>query len=346
MKVTKKLFGADGATLFVIENDHGLILEVTNFGARIVRFLVPTKTGELVNIVLGFDDEESYRQYDTYFGATIGRVAGRLAKGQYQGQAGVQHFDQNEGPNTLHGGANSFEVKRWETEIIEKPSEVTVIFSYRSPDGENGFKGNLKAKVAYTFNNQDEWRLDYEAETDQETLYNPTNHAYFNLSGSLSQPIDAHLLYVAADRYGVIDEESLPTGELRAVTGTAFDFTDESGRFLHDGFSQSDQQIALVSGYDHPFALSAPSIETCQARLTNEASGITLEMRTDSPAVVIYTTNIGEKEFPMFGETVSHHSGITLETQVLPDAINHQGFGTIKLEAGETFKATTVFSIK
>lgn len=346
MKVIKKIFGADGATLFVIENDHGLILEVTDFGARIVRLLVPTKTGELVNIALGFADEESYRKHDTYFGATIGRVAGRLAKGQFEGREGIQHFDQNEGPNTLHGGADSFEVKRWQTEIIENPSEVSIVFSYMSPDGENGFKGNLKAKVTYTFNNQNEWRLDYEGETDQETLYNPTNHVYFNLSGSLAKSIDTHSLYVAAEKYGVIDDQSLPTGELRAVQGTAFDFTNQTGRLLEDGFTQSDQQVALVKGYDHPFVLKAPSLTECQARLRDEQTGITLEMRTDSAAVVIYTTNIGEKELPMFGENVSHHSGITLETQVLPDAINHEGFGNIVLEAGEPFKATTIFSLK
>lgn len=345
MKVEKKAFGSAGSTLYVIENDNGLILEVTDFGARVVRLLVPTKSGELTNIVLGFADEESYREHDTYFGATIGRVAGRLAKGQFKGHSAVQHFDQNEGLNTLHGGADSFEVKRWQTDIIETSSDVQVVFSYTSPDGENGFKGNLRAKVTYTFNNENEWRLDYEGETDHETLYNPTNHVYFNLSGSLAQPIDNHSLYVAAEHYGVIDDESLPTGELRAVTGTAFDFTAQPGRVLKDGFSQSDQQVALVSGYDHPFLLAAPSLQQTQVRLTEPQTGISLEMRTTSPAVVIYTTNIGQKQLTMFGETVSHHSGITLETQVLPDAVNHEGFGNIVLNPGETFKATTIFSI-
>lgn len=345
MKVSKRKFGEEGATLFIIENDNGYVLEATDFGARIVRLLVPTKSGELKNISLGFESEEEYRRQDTYFGATIGRVAGRLAKGQFKMGDQQQQFVANDGNNTLHGGPASFEEQRWETEIVQAENEIQLVFTHRSPDGTNGFAGNLDAQVIYAFNNQNEWRIDYQAETDKTTLYNPTNHVYFNLSGDLSQTVADHELFVNSEKFAVIDEESLPTGELRPVEGTPFEFNLTEGNKVGQGFAAEYHQTQLVGGYDHPFVLKEPSLEKLQAELKDQTSGISVKLYTDSPAVVIYTTNIGDGQLDMFGQTVSQHGGITLETQYLPDAINHQGFGSIILEPNQTFKGTTIFKL-
>ena len=345
MKVVTSSFGQAGSKLFTIENDNGLVFEVSDYGARLVRLLVPNKAGELVDIVLGFSSQEEYASQDNYLGATIGRVAGRLAQGRFTHEGVTHQFDANEKSNTLHGGALSFETKIWDTTVTQDTDSVKVTFTYASPAGENGFPGNLLATVVYTFNNQNEWHIDYQAETDETTLYNPTNHVYFNLSGDLATSVGEHQLFIDGETFAVLDDESLPTGELRPVAGTDFDFNSAADHVVEQAFQSDDQQARLVDGIDHPFVLNAPSVTKETVRLVSPASGISLTMRTDSDTVVVYTTNMGPQTWEMFGKTVSKHGGITLETQILPDAINHEGFGSIVLAPGETFKATTIYQI-
>lgn len=342
MKVEKIPFGNTGAQLISIVNDHNMRLEVTDFGARIVNLFVPRKDGEIKNVVLGFDTAEEYLDKDTYFGATIGRVAGRIAGGKFTLNGQNYQAVQNEGKNTLHGGPKSFEEKIWTTDIVESDDKVDIIFNYSSPDGENGFPGNLDATVVYTLTNDNEWTVTYKAESDKATLYNPTNHVYFNLSGNFTQDVSEHELWTTANKFAVIDDESLPTGELRDVKGTPFDFTSK-GTLVGQGFTSDYQQNQLVSGYDHPFVF--PKIETNkpQAVLTSPDKQLTLSILTDAPTVVIYTTNIGDKTVDLGDVTIGQHAGITMETQLLPDAIHHEGFGDIVLSDEGIFSSFTTF---
>ncbi len=343
MKVNKKKFGENGAMLYQIENDNGLILEATDFGARIVKLWVPDKQGELKNIVLGFDSAEEYLEKDTYFGATIGRVAGRIHNGQFS-ISGVDHELplKNEKGNVLHGGPHSFEEKVWKTDIQEGKEEIKLLFKYISPEGENGFPGELTATTIYTFNNDNEWTIDFIAATSKDTLYNPTNHVYFNLNGDFTQSVANHEFWLAADRYAVLDEDSIPTGELRAVEQTPFDFQGAE-KSVDQGFKSNDPQNKMVDGFDHPFVLVRPSLDKPQAILKTE--DMRLVLYTNDPSVVVYTTNIGEKTIDMQGKTVKKHAGITLETQILPDAIHHQGFGNIILKKEDIFHSKTIYKV-
>lgn len=340
MKITVKPFGKK-ASLYTLENDHGYRLEVTDFGARIVNFFVPTKTSER-NIVLGFDSAEEYLEKDPYIGATIGRVAGRITKGQFtlEGKS-YQALTQADHGNTLHGGPASFEVKYWQATTQESADEVQVIFHYLSPDGENGFPGNLGVEVTYTLTNQNEWRIDYQATTDQATLFNPTNHVYFNLTGDVTQATDEHQLTVAADRFVVVGEDTTATGEMRDVTGTPFDL--RKGKVLSEVYQGDYQQTVLVNGFDHPFVLTADT--TPQATIVAPDQQLKVEMTTTEPAVVIFTAQFGEDAPIMRGEQMAHHGGITLETQVMPGAVEYEGFGNIEVAPNEGYTSSTTYKI-
>lgn len=344
MKITVKPFGKLGEKLFVLENDHGTILELSNYGGRVVRWLVKDQKQELTNIVLGFADSADYRKAGAYFGATIGRVAGRLANGKFPQGDKVSQLNQNEGKNTLHGGAASFETKTWQAELAESPTALIVTFTYQSPDGENGFPGNLLVVVRHTLTNQNEWIIDYEGKTDQQTLFNPTNHVYFNLNKRQTKSVGSHYLYLASQEYLVIDEESLPTGEIRSVQGTSFDFTGEEGRLVQSSFDSQAQQNRLVDGIDHPFILSGQR-NGYQGILSEPDTGIKIGMKTTAPAVVLYTTNIGEERLPINPEAVGKHTGITLETQILPDVFSHPKFGSILLEKNQLFRSQTSYTV-
>lgn len=222
MKVTEKEFG-QGAVLYRLENDNGFKMDVTNLGARIVAFYVPTKDG-VKNIVLGFDSAEEYLQKDPYIGATIGRVAGRIKDGSFVIDGKTYQTIQNEQGNTLHGGPNNFETKLWLAETQQNLHEAKIIFTYTSLDEEQGFPGNLDVKVTYTLTNDNEWQVAYEAQSDIATLFNPTNHVYFNLTGDVTQSVGKHQLQLASEKFAVVDEKTLATGEIRSVADTPFDF--------------------------------------------------------------------------------------------------------------------------
>lgn len=344
MKMTKESFGLEGAQLYTITNDQGMTLQVSNLGARIVSLTIPVH-GKKRNIVLGFPTAEDYVEKDPYIGASIGRVAGRIKDGKAKIGDLEYQLAQNDHEQTLHGGPHSFESKLWETDIEERADDIQVRFTYVSPNGENGFPGQLKAVVIYTLTNNNDWIIDYYAETDQETLYNPTNHVYFNLLGDPNQSVKEHLLYLNADRFAVINEKVLPTGELRSVTGTPFDFTNPLGAPLEQGFETDYEQNRLVGGYDHPFVFSNPSTDQPQGILQSPEQDVTVELTTDRPAVVVFTMNLGEKTIPVGRNAIRNHSGITLETQVLPGATEFSDFGDIRLMSENEFHSTTSFHV-
>lgn len=343
MKLIVAKFGSSGEKIIKLENKDGCRLEVSNYGARVIRWLVPNPLKQLHNIVLGSERLVDYFGEAAYFGATIGPVAGRITQGKYEDQGKTYYLNQNEGRNTLHGGRESFESQIWHSQIVDKPGEISVVFTYERPAGMNGFPGNLKAKVIHTLTAKNEWRITYYAKTDQRTIYNPTNHVYFNLNGKRSS-IANHRLYLDSDYFLPLNREYLPTGEIRPVLGTAFDFKkNPQGSFLSQGLMSQGHQNQLVQGIDHPFILNQQ--QKYQGMLSAASSGITLGMATTAPAVVVYTTNLGDSQLRISPGKILKHQGVTLETQILPDAMNQQNFGSMMLEPEELFFSQTSYYI-
>ncbi|MGX7030311.1 aldose epimerase family protein [Vagococcus zengguangii] len=338
MTISVQDFG-NGATLYTITNKHNVSLSATDLGARIVKWLVPTAEGEK-NIVLGFDNATGYQTIDTYLGSTIGRVAGRISNGQFEidGTDYQVETQASQNNHTLHGGPESFETKIWKTDVNEAQNQL--VFSYHSPDGENGFPGNLEVQVTYTLTDDNEWVIDYQATTDNATLFNPTNHVYFNLTGNHEETIHEHTLQLASDMFAVINEDVTVTGEKRAVDGTPFDFRQASK--LAQIYDTNYEQNVLVGGLDHPFFLEKTTEP--QAVLTSPSGDIKVEMHTDEDAVVIFSANFGpDKEDG--SEKITNFTGITLETQAAPGAIEFDGFGDIVLRPGQTYRSQTGFKV-
>lgn len=318
---------------FILENKNRMQIHLTDFGARITGFIVPDKKGVFENVSLSFKKIEDYKKYDIYFGATIGRVAGRMKNAEFSIDGKTYFLPKNDGFNLLHGGTPSFESRIWKHEI-GKEVENQIIFTYISPDGENQFPGNLVSKVIYTLDENNTLHIKYEATTDQPTLYNPTNHIYFSLSGDFSRSVEDHILKIDADYFAVLDEENLPTGELRSVKDTPFNL--KEGRKLTEVFSSDYDQIRKRNGFDHPFLLN----ESHFAEISHPESGRKISMHTTAPSVVVYTASHTEG-LSINGEIAQSHAGITLETQVLPDAVHHKNFGNIVLYPSETFSSET-----
>ncbi|MDT2826894.1 MAG: aldose epimerase family protein [Enterococcus viikkiensis] len=338
MKISEKDFGK-GYHLITLENEHGFHLSVSDLGARIVHL------GKDTELILGFDSAEEYLEKDPYIGASIGRTAGRIQHGRFTlaGKNYQVETDPATG-HTLHGGPTSFEAKKWDYTIENGEEEASVIFKTLSPDGEHDFPGNLTIEVRYTLTNDNVWRLTTKGTTDQLTLFNPTNHVYFNLTGDPAQPIDDHTLWLNSDHFAPVGTDVLPTGEIKDSTGTAFDF--QTPRKLGDAFATSDEQKDQFGGFDHPFFLKEHTVETPAAKLTSPDGSVEVEMRTDASSVVIFSANFGEDGPEMRGSKLVNHGGITFETQVAPGAEQFPDFGSIAIAPMQPFESTTEFKIK
>ena len=342
MEILTQPFGAQ-ATSYTLINDHGVALSVTDFGARIVSLRVPLATGER-ELVLGFDSAEEYQQKDTFIGATIGRVAGRIA-GAHWAHDGVDYqFEANENDNTLHSCVIGFDQRYWQAAPQVTATEARVVFTYVSEDGENGFPGQVTVNVTYALANDNVWRLTYEAVTDTPTLFNPTNHVYFNLTGDPSQSVAAHQLKIAADTFAPIGDKNLTTGEIRSVAGTSFDF--RAAKPVGTTIESTDDQHQRVGhGLDHPFLLQdtqgAP-----QAELLSPDGLVRVAMTTTAPAVVVFTGNFGtDFTLPMRQSQLKNHGGITLETQAVPGAERFASYGDIVLTPASPYQQVTEFEL-
>ena len=344
MKIHTTTFGNNNEQLISITNANQLTLELSNHGARMVN-LVLSLENERRNIILGFDSATEYDEKDSYIGASIGRIAGRIKDATFTLDGVPYHLEKNDGENNLHGGVNSFDRQIWDFEILEEEAQVQVVFSIDSPHLANGFPGNLQQKITYTLTDSNQIQIDYWAETDQKTVYNPTNHTYFNLNPSIDQEIGNHRLYLDASHFGVLSKDLLPTGELRGVIGTPFDFTAIEGAAIAQGLSSDYEQNQLVDGYDHPFLFKESGLEQLKGRLVSEDKKVQVDLYTDRPAVVVYTTNLLESPVKMRDTYQVKHGGITLETQGLPDAMNQTGFGSVELTPEKAFESTTIFTI-
>ena len=329
-------------TLFTLTNSHGVEVHAMNYGGIILSIKVPDRKGQLADVVLGHENMEGYIPNPPYFGAIVGRYANRIANGTFTLDGKAYTLPKNDGPNTLHGGSTrTFDKVVWDAEPLK--GKTGVAFSYLSKDGEEGFPGNLKVKVTYTLTNTNELILDYEATTDKATPINVSQHSYFNLAGEGTGDILNHEIMINADRFTPVDKNLIPTGELRSVKGTPFDFTSPTKIGAH--IEENYEQLTLGHGYDHNFVLNRKGAGlVLAARVTEPTSGRVLEVSTTQPGVQFYTGNfldgtITGKE----GHVYKHRYGLCLETQHFPDSPNHPDFPNTILKPGETFKEKTVF---
>ena len=324
--------------LFTLRNVHGATATISNYGGTLISLLMPDRNGQLGDVVLGFDEVSGYqspafRKANPYFGALIGRYGNRIAKGRFSLDGHAHQLATNNGPNSLHGGKVGFDQRIWQAVPGTSAAGETLTLTYHSPAGEEGYSGNLAVTVVYTLTEGNALRLDYTATTDQATPLNLTNHSYFNLSHGTATDILAHKLLLAADRYTVVDATLIPTGELRPVAGTPFDFTTPHA---------IGERIAQVpGGYDHNWVLNPASPA---ARVYDPASGRTLDVTTDQPGIQFYTGNFLDGSLVGKGGTVyGPHAGFCLETQHFPDSPNQPGFPSTILRPGEVFRSSTVY---
>ncbi|MDC7763704.1 galactose mutarotase [Priestia aryabhattai] len=344
MKVNFEKFGElnnQAVHAYTLLNDEGLKITCLDYGCVISNIEMPDSEGKIESVVLGFDSIEEYQKYSPYFGAVVGRVAGRIGGAEFQLNDETYRLEKNEGNNHLHGGSEGFSHKIWHAKTIDASDHVGVEFTYVSKDGEEGYPGNLEVKVTYTLTNKNEFHISYEGTTDQDTLINLTNHTYFNLSGNLKETVLDHVLKLKSNEFLELNDDLLPTGETISVTDTPFDFRE--GHSLKEGVESTHPQNVLVDkGYDHPFLLEAETEN--QMSLFDPASGRKIEVKTDQPSVVLYTGNHLDEEFEIRGVHSEKYLGVCLETQGLPDAIHHKHFPSCVLKPGEKYEASTHYT--
>jgi aldose 1-epimerase len=338
--VTRAEYGRlpDGTVVEVyrLQNQNGLRANVITYGALLTEMHVPDRTGRLGDVTLGFDNLQSYLDGHPYFGATVGRYANRIAQGKFTLDGRAYTLATNDGPNHLHGGIRGFDKVIWRAEILGGTG-AAVRFTYTSPDGEEGYPGTLTAAVTYTLTEDNELRLDYLATTDQATVVNLTNHAYWNLAGAGN--ILDHLLQIAANHYTPVDDTLIPTGAIDPVSGTPMDFT----RPLPIG-SRIRQLTNDPQGYDHNYVLnSGGGGLALAARVEEPTTGRVLEIHTTEPGIQFYSGNFLDGTLTgKAGVVYQQYDGFCLETQHFPDSPNRPNFPSVILRPGQTYTQTTI----
>ncbi|WP_100408423.1 aldose epimerase family protein [Bacillus solitudinis] len=339
MAITKTKFGEiDGNVVqaYTIKNKD---LEMTciDYGCIITGLLAPDEKGKKENVVLGFDTLEEYQKDSPYFGAVIGRNAGRIKDATFELDGVTYQLAKNDGENNLHGGPKGFDKVIWDATIFNEENKIE--FTYTSADMEEGYPGELKVKVTYTLTNNT-LDITYEAQTSKKTIVNLTNHTYFNLSGDLKEDILNHQLTLKSSQFIELGDDLLPSGSLVDVEGTSFDF--RAGRKIIDGTKSDFKQNLLAgSGYDHPFMLDENKDE--EIVLEDASSGRKLIIETSEPSVVLYTGNQMDDSFSIRNRQSRKHIGLCLETQGPPDSIHHPKFASAILEKNDVYKSNTTY---
>jgi aldose 1-epimerase len=330
------------ATLWTLRNDR-LEFDVTDHGATLVAVRAKDRAGYAADVVLGFDDVTGYRSpANQYFGCTTGRVCNRIANAAFTLDGYTYRLAANNGPNSLHGGAEkSLDKVHWQAERVGDDAAPGVRFSYLSRDGEEGFPGNLKVEVTYLLTGST-IRIDYRATTDKRTPVNLTNHAYFNLAGEGAATVLDHELFVDADRYTPTDDTLIPTGAIATVAGTHLDFRTP----LTIGARVDALEGTPAQGYDHNYVLRPAGELRKVAELRHRASGRILEVLTDQPALQVYSGNFLHGQAGKGGKPYARRSGVCLETQHYPDAVNQPHFPNTILGPGEQFVSTTMYRFR
>ena len=349
MSIKNSIFGRNKqgqeVHLYTLTNSHGLVAKLIDYGATLVSMETPDRTGKMANITLGFPTLERYLERHPYFGSTVGRYGNRIANGRFSIDGKNFDLAKNNGPNHLHGGIHGFDSRMWKAKEWQTANAVGVSFELVSPDGDEGYPGTLNCTVKYSLTENDELKIEYSATSDKTTVVNLTNHAYWNLGGAGSGQILAHELEIAADKYLPIDDTSIPTGQLADVKGTAMDFT--SPHTLGERISVLKEPPHKTQGYDHCYVLRGQkgTLEFA-ARAYDPKSGRVMEVYTTEPGVQLYCGNFLDRGEGAGG--FGQHDALCLETQHYPDSPNQRQFPTTRLDAGQTFRSTTVhkFSLK
>ncbi|WP_162558730.1 aldose epimerase family protein [Robertkochia solimangrovi] len=331
-------------SVYKVDFPNGLKAEVLNYGGILKSLSIPDKHGVYKDIVLGFDDLQGYLNNSPYFGAVVGRFANRIRQGKFQLNNTYYDLDLNDGDNHLHGGFEGFDKKVWEISKVEdKRDTVRIQFKLLSPNGDQGYPGNLLTFIQYTFT-KDQLRISYKATTDQTTIVNLTQHSYFNLSGNPETTILDHELEINAAYYIPIDEDLIPLGNFRNVKNSPFDFT--STKSIGEEINSEDEQIKIAGGYDHCFVIDTLEHGTLKkiAVVSHPESGRQMEIYTTEPGVQFYSGNfLDGRLLGKAGINYKRRSGFCLETQHFPDSPNHPKFPTVELYPDEAYESETIF---
>jgi aldose 1-epimerase len=344
--IEKQLFGTIGTKsvyLYTLTNSNGMQIKVTNYGGIVTSILAPDSKGKQDDVVLGFDDLQSYVKNNYYFGCIPGRFCGRIAKGRFTIEGKEYTLATNNGANSLHGGLRGFDKQVWSARKIQEEGNIGLELTYVSPDGEEGFPGTLTAVISYLLTSDNELRIEFKATTDKTTVINLTNHSYFNLAGAGNGDILSHELFINADRFLPLDNTQIPTGVLQSVEHTPFDFRKPTA--IGSRINEPNEQLKIGGGYDHTWVLNKNGNELSLAAVARDpGSGRVLEVFTTEPGGHLYSGNYlvntlaGKNKKPY-----DRYFGFCLETQHYPDSPNKPDFPTAVLKPREDFKSTTVF---
>lgn len=344
MSVEKVNFGTakDGreVSAYILRNSRGMKVKISSMGAAVVSIEMRDFAGEKRDVVLGYDDASGYEENGNFFGAAVGRGANRTEGAQFTIDGTTYHLDQNEGGNNLHSGPDSYAFRLWEcTEVTED----SVSLHLDSPDGDQGYPGNLSITVTYTLTDENELKMHYEGDCDQTTIVNMTNHTYFNLNGHNCGSVRRHWVRILASGFTPVKETgSIPTGEIWEVAGTPMDFT--KGKVIGEELAADYHQMKLVGGYDHNYVIDGWDRTLRKiAEAEGEQSGITMKVYTDLPGVQFYTANSLEGTRGKKNMIYHDNAGFCLETQYFPNSANQEGFPAPILEKGERYDTTTIY---
>jgi len=344
--ISRRTFGkmADGKLidLYTLTNKQGMRVAITNYGGIVVSIVAPDRNGKPGDVVLGFDNLDAYLAKEPYFGALIGRYGNRIGNARFKLNGGEYKLPANDGPNSLHGGVQGFDKRVWTAREI-RGEHPALELTYLSKDGEEGYPGNLSAKVVYSLTDDNALKIDYTATTDKDTVLNLTNHSYFNLAGEGNGNILKHQIMINAGSFTPIDGTLIPTGELRKVDGTPFDFRQPVS--IGARIDADDEQIKYGKGYDHNFVLNRSGASlSLAARVTDPESGRVLEVLTTQPGLQFYTGNFLDGSIHgKGGKPYGRRSAFCLETQHFPDSPNKPSFPSTVLKPGQTYRESTVY---
>lgn len=335
--------------LYTLTNARGMIIKISNYGGILQSILVPDRRGQMGDVVLGFDNVNSYVKQSPYFGALIGRYGNRIAKGRFTLDGKTYHLFINNGPNSLHGGKRGFDKHIWKSQPFHTRNGIGLILHYFSPDGQEGYPGDLNVKVVYTLTDNNTIRIAYTATTDKDTVLNLTNHSYFNLDGAGNGTVLDQSVMINANYYVPINKYSIPLGYLAPVAGTPFDF--RTPHLIGARINEKNQQLKNAGGYDHNWVLNQPGSKLHPAkdmilcaRAYSPKTGRVLTCYTDQPGVQFYTGNFLDGTLRgKYGKVYPHRGAFTLETQHYPDSPNQKKFPSTELKPGQVYHYTTLF---
>jgi aldose 1-epimerase len=333
-------------SLYTLDSGNGLVLQVTNYGLRVVSLWVPDKHGHYSDVSVGYENIERYvhNNGERFLGSIVGRYANRIANGTFKLDGTAYHLPQNNNGQTLHGGLHGLDRVVWK---VERASTTAIRFSYLSPDGDEGFPGNLKIVVEYSLTPENEFKITYEAETDKPTVVNLSNHTFFNLKGEATGSITDHILTVNADHITPVNTSLIPTGELMPVDGTPFDF--RTPVRIGERIDYDNPQLNNGKGYDHCWVLGDAKKQTVElaATLYEPQSGRIMEVYTDQPGIQFYSGNFFDgKANGKYGKPIAFREALALETQCFPDSPNQPAFPSTRLNPGEVYKQTCIYKFK